>query len=297
MAGMEMKGDALSAPFEENRKYLTGLAYRMVGSVSAAEDIVQDAFLRWQGADRVQVREPKAFLTRVVTRLCLDHLRTARTQREIYVGPWLPEPVLDTAFVTPESESERAEDLSVALMLALERLSPLERAAFLLRDVFDTDYVEISAQLDRSEAACRQLVTRARAHVHHAKPRYEVSREEGKRLADAFMEAAKSGDTVRLTGLLKEDAMLHSDGGGQVRTALNVISGADRIGRFFIGIIRKQGSRWGERLRFERINGLPGFVMQASDGHKQTMAFEISDGKISALYIVRNPEKLRHIEV
>jgi RNA polymerase sigma-70 factor, ECF subfamily len=218
-----------AAAFEPHRRALTGLAYRMLGSVSDAEDVVQDAFLRWHAAPRGEVAEPRAYLMRVVTRLCLDVMKSAQARRETYVGPWLPEPVLDAASVQPDTAGELAEDISVALLLALERLSPAERAAFLLHDVFDRDFSEVAAALGRSEAACRQLASRARAHVRASPRRFSADPAEGQRLAAAFMLAAQTGDVAALTGLLAADATLHSDGGGVRIAALNIIRGADRM--------------------------------------------------------------------
>jgi RNA polymerase sigma-70 factor (ECF subfamily) len=266
----------------------------MLGSLAEAEDAVQEAWLRWQAAARGTVESPRAFLSTIVTRLCLDQLKSARVRRETYVGPWLPEPVLDTAALNAESAAELAHDLSVALMLTLERLSPLERAAFLLHDVFDMDFAAIAATLSRSEAACRQLAKRARAHVAAARPRFRASPEEGERLCAAFRQAAASGDAAAMARLLAADAVLLSDGGGKRLTALNPIRGADRIARFFAGIARKQElTRW--RVRYATINGLPGLIAAGPDGDIRTTALAIEEGRVSAIYIVRNPDKLSRI--
>lgn len=286
-------GDAFG--FEPHRRRLTGLAYRMLGSLAEAEDVVQDAFLRWHGADRAAVAEPRAFLSRTVARLCLDRLKSARIRRETYVGPWLPEPVLDTDSLDPGTASEYAQDLSVALMLVLERLSPLERAAFLLHDIFDMNYADIARTLERSEASCRQLVARARAHVRAARPRFEVPPDNGARVAEAFLAASRSGDLEKLANLLAEDAVMHTDGGGRKRAALNAICGRDNITRFVIGITTKKALAGAATARPARVNGLPGFVVTEADGTVQTLAFEIHGGQIAAIYIVRNPEKLRHV--
>ena len=237
-----MMDPALS--FEPHRRRLLGLAYRMLGSLAEAEDAVQDAYLRWHAVDRDQVTDPRAFLTTATTRICLDVLRSARARREEYVGPWLPEPVVDTKALAPDAQTELAEDLSIALLLALDRLSPLERAAFLLHDVFDCSFSEVARALDRSEAACRQLASRARTHVREARPRDEsVARDRAddattkhEELVSAFVDAARSGDLDALMSMLAEDARLVADGGGKVQAALNVIDGADRIARFIIGV-------------------------------------------------------------
>jgi RNA polymerase sigma-70 factor, ECF subfamily len=287
--------DSRAASFEAHRRYLMGLAYRMLGSLAEAEDAVQEAYLRWHRADIAAIDDPRAFLAKVVTRLCLDHLKSARVRRERYVGPWLPEPVLDTAALDAESAGEYAHDLSVALMLTLERLSPLERAAFLLHDVFDVPFVEIAAALGRDTAACRQLAARARIHVRAARPRFTPSPDEGALLADAFRRAVRSGDVGAMTQLLTDDAVLLTDGGGKRIAALNPIHGADKIGRFFAGIVGKTPELDAWRVRAAAINGLPGFIYAEPDGALQTIAFDIRDGRITAIYVVLNPEKLARV--
>jgi RNA polymerase sigma-70 factor, ECF subfamily len=281
--------------FEPHRRHLTGLAYRMLGSLAEAEDIVQDAYLRWHGAERGAIANPRAFLSKIVTRLCLDHIKSARARREEYVGPWLPEPVLDPAALAPESASDMAHDLSMALMLALERLSPLERAAFLLHDVFDMEFAEIAPALDRNEAAVRQLAARARAHVKAARPRFAASPDEGAKLAAAFLTASRSGDAAGMMELLTSTAALHADGGGKRAAALNVIEGADKIAAFFAGLARKRGGTLMANATPARINGLAGYIVTGVDGEAYTVAVDVEDGKISAIYIVRNPDKLRHV--
>lgn len=316
-----MSGPADS--FEPHRVRLRGLAYRMLGSVSDAEDAVQEAYLRWHRTNRDEVLEPRAFLMKTTTRICLDMLTSARARREEYVGPWLPEPVVDTTGLTPDVHTELAEDLSIALLLTLERLSPLERAAFLLHDVFDFSFAEVARALDRSEAACRQLASRARDHVREVRPRGlsdaggsgrkggNGGREAGERgvltgqagldakhaeLLSAFVSATQSGDLGGLMQMLASDVRVMTDGGGKVTAALNVIHGADRAARFFIGTARK-GWRQGLALRFTTINGLPGVIIDGPDGPVQTAAFELNpaSGAVGAIYIVRNPDKLRHL--
>jgi RNA polymerase sigma-70 factor, ECF subfamily len=280
--------------FEHHRRRLLGLAYRFLGSLSDAEDIVQESYLRWATADHATIANPGAYLARITARLCLDHLKSARVRRETYVGPWLPEPILQEADLVTSSEGEYASDVSVALLLALERLSPLERAAFLLHDVFGLEFDEIAVTLERSPAACRKLATRARDHIRAARPRFTVNPGEGERIAAAFQRATQAGDIAGLARLLAANAVLHSDGGGKVRAALRPILGRDRIVRFFVGITRKKGApRSSEPAR---INGLPGFVAVDANGVRQTLAFEILDGLISAIYLIRNPDKLRHLE-
>src|SRR5438445_8705 len=224
-------------PLAPHRGRLLGLAYRMLGSRSDAEDVAQDAYLRFAGAQGVHNAE--AFLVTIVTRLCLDRLKSARAQREVYVGPWLPEPVFDAEGLSAEAATELADDLSFALLLALDRLSPMERAAFLLHDVFDTPFSEIAGMLDRTDAACRQLATRARRAVRDNRPAPAAAPDNHARLLAAFSEAVASGNVSRLAELLREDAVAITDGGGRKTAALNPIIGAEKIARFFIGLAGK----------------------------------------------------------
>ncbi|AXQ28597.1 RNA polymerase sigma-70 factor [Solimonas sp. K1W22B-7] len=289
--------------FEPYRRSLLGLAYRMLGSMAEAEDVVQDAYLRWHGTDRATVEQPRAFLGRTVTRLCLDELKSARMQREEYIGPWLPEPLLDEAALAPDQASEFADDLSMALLLTLERLSPLERAAFLMHDVFDLDYPEVARTLRRSEEACRQLASRARSQVRRERPRYQPSAEERQRLTLAFAGAIGCGDIEALTRLLAEDAVFYSDGGGKVAAARKPILGALRIARFLTGLVRKPliaqrqlGGTGPLGLKLAPVNGMPGMVLGMGGRIVQTYALEIREGRIAAVYVTRNPEKLAHLQ-
>jgi RNA polymerase sigma-70 factor (ECF subfamily) len=295
-----------AASFEAHRRRLRGLAYRMLGSMADAEDAVQETYVRWHGTDRKRVTDVQAFLMTITTRICLDLLSSARARREHYVGPWLPEPVLDTAALTPDSSTELAEDLSIALLLTLDRLSPLERAAFLLHDVFDFSFSEVAAALQRSEAACRQLATRARTHVRETRPRGATSPPargaaidaKHAQLMGAFMAATQAGDVGALTRLLANDARIITDGGGKVRAALQVIEGATDAAKFLVGSTRKRADSWWRddfTVRFAVINGLPGIVVDAPEGAVQTAAFEIDGEVIRALYVVRNVDKLRHL--
>jgi RNA polymerase sigma-70 factor (ECF subfamily) len=291
-----------SATFEPHRRRLLGLAYRMLGSMAEAEDAVQETYLRWHDTDRDGIEEPRAFLMTTTTRICLDVLKSARVKREEYVGPWLPDPVTDTASLAPDAQTELAEDLSVALLLALERLSPLERAAFLLHDVFDYSFAQVAEALGRNEAACRQLAVRARTHVRETRPPGVVPPKGASggldpkhaELLSAFMAASRSGDLQALTRLLASDARVVTDGGGKVAAALNVIDGADRVAAFIAGVARKG---WTDEMsvRFETINGLPGLLLSGPNGLLQTSSFEIEDGVVKAIYVVRNPDKLRHL--
>lgn len=289
--------DAATA-FEPHRRYLVGLAYRMLGSVAEAEDVVQDAFLRWQARGDDDVATPRAFLSRIVTRLCLDRLKSARAQREQYVGTWLPEPMIDHASDHAPRADEAmalADDLSVALLVTLERLSPLERAAFLLHDVFDMEFDAVADVLERSEAAVRQLAARARDHVRDERPRFTPASDAPSRLADAFHRAAAQGDLAAISQLLAEDAVFYSDGGGKRRAALNPIYGRAKILRFIVGIAKRGGLAPPSALQRATINGLPGFIVHGAEG-VETLALEISGEHIVAIYAIRNPDKLRHVE-
>ncbi|NVD39015.1 sigma-70 family RNA polymerase sigma factor [Ensifer sp. HO-A22] len=279
------KEDA-AASFAPLRPKLIRVAYRMLGSVTDAEDMVQEAFIRWMGADRSAVREPEAFLRRTVTRLCLDQLKSARLKRETYVGPWLPDPIV---------EEEPEEDVTLPLMLALERLSPLERAAFLLHDVFGLGFEEVAATIDRDPAACRQLAARARTHVREGRPRFQVEQQRGVELAQAFFTASRSGDLKALGAMLASDVSIHADGGGKRSAAMHPILGFDaviKVHEQLAALFRKHGS---DLVRAGFINGLPGFVTREADGELQSTALEIEDGKVVAIYIVRNPDKLGHL--
>ncbi|CAN7237970.1 sigma-70 family RNA polymerase sigma factor [Bosea sp. LjRoot9] len=294
---MTAKPDSASSnAFEQHRSFLTRLAYRMLGSVSDAEDVVQDAWLRWHEAEHEDIINPRAYLARVVTRLCLDQMKSARSRREFYVGTWLPEPIVEKLGGSEPVDDEL--DAPIALMLALERLSPLERAAFLLHDIFDIGFAEIARMLERSEAACRQLATRARQHVRlDLPPRNSVSREEAARYAEAFFKASHQSDPTLLQQLLARDVVLHSDGGGKVPASINQIFGLDKVARFFAGIAQKVARLGLVTTHYEPvlINGLPGYVSLERGETMQATALDIRDGLIHAIYIIRNPDKLRHV--
>ncbi len=282
-------------PVGPHRGRLLGLAYRMLGSRSDAEDVVQDAYLRFVAAQ--DVRNPEALLITIVTRLCLDQLKSARAQRETYVGQWLPEPVLDADGLSADAATELADDLSFALLLTLDRLSPLERAAFLLHDVFDRPFGEVAEVLERSEAACRQLAARARRAVRASQPLpAPSSSDKHTALLRAFCEAAASGNVSALAGLLREDAIAITDGGGRKTAAINPIRGAQRIIRFLVGLAGKNAGR-DIRVVPRTINGSTGAVvfMDGEIDHTLSVAIDSAQCKIAAIYVVRNPDKLQHV--
>jgi len=275
-----------AASFDPLRPRLIRVAYRMLGSMADAEDVVQDAFLRWHGTDRAAVREPEAFLRRVVTRLSLDQLKSARVRREQYLGEWLPEPVL---------EAEPVEDVTLPLLIALERLSPLERAAFLLHDVFGLDFDEVAQSIDRDPAACRQLAARARTHVRSERPRYELDKARGLELAAAFFKASRGGEMDQLQALLAQDVSVHSDGGGKRPAGYLPIFGIDNVMKLHRSLARLLEKGPSELVSYGFINGLPGFVTREADGILQTTALLVVEGEVHAIYVMRNPDKLGHL--
>jgi RNA polymerase sigma-70 factor, ECF subfamily len=282
-----MNGD----PFLACRPRLLGIAYGLLGELTEAEDAVQDAWLRWDGVGGDAVRNPEAFLVTVTTRLALDRLRSARARREVYVGPWLPEPLL-TDPETPETKAIEAEQLNLALLGALERLNPLERAVLVLRDVFDLEYAEIADILERTPAAVRQIAKRARDHAGDTSRRRPVAEEERRRLSDAFLLASVAGDVERIRELLAADAIMYTDGGGVVTAARKPIYGADKIARFMVGVQRKDS--YPEDPVFTRVlvNGDPGVRMDSeSHGFLSIVAIEIGEGKIQCVRFFNNPER------
>jgi RNA polymerase sigma-70 factor (ECF subfamily) len=277
-----------AASFDPLRPRLLRVAYRMLGSLADAEDVIQDAFIRWLGTDRGAVREPEAFLRRVVMRLCLDFLKSARHQRETYVGTWLPEPVVET-----EDDSE--DDVTLPLLLALERLSPLERAAFLLHDVFGVSFEEVGETLRREPAACRQLASRARTQVRADRPRFKVSKEHGLQIAEAFFEASRHGDMHSLQSLLANDVIVYADGGGKRPAAGIPIVGLLKVMRGLRALARVYAAQPSSMVRYAVINGLPGFVTLEADQQLQTTGLQIEDGKIVGIFVMRNPDKLQRL--
>jgi RNA polymerase sigma-70 factor (ECF subfamily) len=278
--------------FEQHRRLLFGVAYRMLGSASDAEDVVQDAFLRWQHAADEEIDSPRAWLSTVVTRLAIDHLRSARVQRETYVGPWLPEPLVTERAPAASDRLALAESLSMAFLVMLEALGPVERAVFLLREVFDYDYDEIARVVGKSADNCRQMLHRARRHVVAGRPRFAASPEEHERLTQQFLATVATGDVPALVALLAEDITLWSDGGGKTAAARNPIHGADRVARFLVGILRKAPGGFAD-VRMVRVNGEAGLVAYVGGRPRSVASLEIRDGRIQGIRIVVNPDKLR----
>jgi RNA polymerase sigma-70 factor (ECF subfamily) len=279
--------DPLLDTYTRLRPRLFGIAYRMLGIRADAEDIVQEAWLRWQNGGSADARTPEAWLVTVVTRLSIDRLRGALTEREQYVGPWLPEPLVDS----PETALEAAGDLSTAFLLMLERLAPEERAVFLLHQVFDFDYGEVAAMVGKTEAACRKVLQRARERVRAERPRFAVNRELHLELLGRFVQAARSADPAQVQALLAANATYTGDGGGKAKTAVKRVRGADRVGRLVAGIERK----WSDsdtRHDIISVNGAPGILTWRNGVPDAITSIHIEDGRIAAIYVVRNPDKL-----
>lgn len=278
--------------FDEHRSYLFGVAYRMLASAADAEDVVQEAYLRWAAQPRADVREPRGFLTRIVVRLCLDQLKSARARRETYVGPWLPEPVV-VDDNDPAAAVELADSLSLAFLVVLEELAPVERAAFLLHDVFSYGYGEVAEMLDRAEPACRQLVSRARSRVSARHHRFDADREQGKRLAEQFVAACTTGDIASLMDLVADDVVVWTDGGGLARAARNPIYGADKSSRFLVAVA--QTTPEAAEITYALVNGQPGILIAAAGAIFAALSLDVIDGKIVGVRVVSNPEKLSRL--
>ncbi|MEU2097195.1 RNA polymerase sigma-70 factor [Streptomyces globisporus] len=293
-----MTVDVATEIFEEHRPVLTGVAYRMLGRVADAEDVVQEAWLRWSAAAREDVREPRAFLVRITTRLAIDRLRHLQSRRETYPGTWLPEPVVTDFGPTPPDTAERAvlaDSVSLAVLVVLESLSPLERAVFVLREAFGFPYAEIAAALDRTEAAVRQLAGRARRHVEERKPRYDVDPAERRDLTERFLAAASGGGIEQLLALLAPDVRLVSDGGGKAKAALRTIETADKVGRFLFTVAAGLDPDGG--IRVMELNGGPAVVFFTGGKADTVFQIEVSQGVIQCAYIIRNPDKLSGLPV
>jgi RNA polymerase sigma-70 factor (ECF subfamily) len=282
------------ATFDQYRGLLFSIAYRMLGSVADAEDMLQDAFIRWQQAPDDEIRSPRAFLVTIISRLCINELQSARVRREEYVGQWLPEPIVSDPGTDPLGLIRIDESLSMAFLVLLERLTPVERAVFLLREVFEYEYAEISAVLGQSEANCRQILRRAREHVSAARPRFQVSAEEQNELLQRFLRATGSGDLEQLVSLLSSDVVLRSDGGGKGLAVPNAIHGAQNVARAMLRSL--------ERLlpkdlvpRPAQVNGKPGIVAYLHGKPYSVISMDAVEGRVRAIYIVSNPEKLARV--
>jgi RNA polymerase sigma-70 factor (ECF subfamily) len=282
------------ATFDQHRSLLFSIAYRMLGSVADAEDMLQETFIRWQQAGQEDVRSPRAFLVTIISRLCITHLQSARVRREEYVGQWLPEPLVTNPGNDPLHIIHVDESLSMAFLVLLERLTPVERAIFLLRDVFEYEYSDIAAVLGQSEGNCRQILRRARQHVNNLRPRFKASSQKRNELLNRFLRAATDGDMDALLTLLSKDAVLHADGGGKAIAAPNVIEGAAKVARGVVGALRKLVPKEVVRHQVE-INGAPGLVSYLDGKPFSAVSLDMIDGQIRAIYIVTNPEKLAHL--
>lgn len=278
--------------YTKNRALLFGIAYRMLGSVAEAEDLVQETFVRWQRQDASTIATPKAWLITTLTRLAIDQLRSARIRREEYVGVWLPEPLVDTKAPAPDEVAALGDSLGMAFLFMLETLGPVERAVFLLREAFDYDYAEIAAIVGKSEAACRKMVSRARNHFAQNKPAQTAPTPKAEQIVQRFTSALATGDVSELLAVLTDDAVLYADGGGRVRSVLRPIHSADHISRFFAAIHRRFPSN--TPVALTRVNGEIGAVMLRADGHLSVSAFAFAGDRIRAIYTITNPEKLRH---
>lgn len=293
--------DSQTEAFGMHRAHLLNIAYRMLGEMAAAEDVVQEAWLRWQNADADAIRDPRAWLSTATVRLSLDALRRARARRETYVGPWLPEPLLPDdlramAADSPADHAELASDLSLALLHVLERLSPEERAALILHDAFDCEYAEIAGTLGKSEAACRKLVSRARERVKRDRPRYSISPDQHRAMLEKFAAATLEADAEKLAALFAPEVIVYTDGGGRVLAALNPIYGPDKSARFIAGLSRKFYSVNPTIPVLAELSGRPAIALTLDGALHSTLSIETDGEKITAVYVMRNPEKLQRME-
>ena len=286
--------EQLAAEFAEHRPALVGAAYRVVGSMTDAEDVVQETWLRWSAADRSEIRDDRAYLIRIASRLALNKLRQQKSRREQYVGPWLPEPIAAApAKDDPAAVAEMVDSVSMAMLVVLETLSPLERAAFVLREVFDLPFGEIAQTLGRSEAAVRQLAHRAREHVHARQPRQQVDKARHAEVTSQFLSAAYSGDLEQVVSLLAPDVVLVSDGGGKKRAALRPLYGPDKVARWLIGVLMNDPAAAGFEVRIGLVNGDLAFIAYDGETADTVGFFELNpEGYIDEIYLVRNPDKL-----
>ncbi len=283
----------MTETYTQYRAYVFSIAYRMLGSVMDAEDMVQETFLHWRKVDQAEVKSPKAYLATIVTRLCIDHLRSASVQRETYVGPWLPEPLVTETGPSAEGMSALSDSLSTAFLILLESLTPTERAAFLLREVFAYDYGEVADIIGKSEANVRQIVSRARQHIQARRPRFEPSAADQTALLEQFMQACADGDMSGLMSLLAEDVVEYSDGGGKVHAARKPIIGADKVARFLLGITRQAPAD--SSVQIGQANGQPALFIYEAGRLFGVMIMDVVNGRIQNIYSVINPDKLRHL--
>ncbi len=287
----------MEEPFETHRSYLFAIAYRMLGSAMDAEDMVQETYLRYQAAKPETIHSLKAYLTTILTRLCMDQLDLARRKRELYVGPWLPEPILTAPTsdaADPEKRVETEESISLAFLVLLEQLQPFERAVFLLREVFEYEFAEIAAMLGKSEAACRRSFSRAKPHLREHRPRFPASRETHRQLLNGYFQAVETGETTTLMNLLSENVILWADGGGKIKqAALRPIRGREAVARFSLGTKRF----WPEnaRVELEEVNGQAALIIRAGDHVFSVLTIEVENGQIQAIRIIANPEKLARV--
>lgn len=285
--------DRTTSLFEEYRQLLFGIAYRMLGSVADAQDMVQETFLRWQQATHEEIRTPRAWLTTVITRLCINHLQSARVQRETYVGQWLPEPLVDERASNPADTAALADSLSLAFLVLLEALNPTERAVFLLREGFDVEFSEIARIVDKSEANCRQILSRARQRIDEHRPIYDVSAAHAEKLVAPFLEALKARDFDGMLARLAENVVLIADGGDKPGALLRPLQGATPVARAMLHATQKH--EMAGEIRWASINGMPGIVRFENDQARAVLAFGIAADRIQAVYVISNPDKLRHL--
>ncbi|GIK56233.1 MAG: RNA polymerase sigma-70 factor [Chloroflexi bacterium] len=280
--------------FNSYRAYLFAIAYRMLGSVMDAEDMVQETYLRWQNSAAAAIESPKSYLAAIITRLCIDHLRSAKVQRETYMGEWLPEPLLLDSMPAQEDMAALSDTLSIAFLVLLETLSPTERAVFLLREVFDYEYAEIAEMVGKSEANCRQMVRRARQHLADGRPRFQSTPAEQQHIVYQFAQACVQGDMTGLLALLAEDVVEYSDGGGKVVAAIKPVHGAEKVARFFLGLMKKLPDTLAYQLAI--ANGRPAILSYLDGEPINVTILDIGDGRIQRIYNIVNPDKLRHLK-
>jgi len=285
--------DPMTEEFTAYRALLFGIAYRMLGSVAEAEDLVQETYLRWQAQDRAAIVTPRAWLSTTITRLCIDQLGSARRRREEYVGVWLPEPLIDPAAPAPDAAAAMADSLGVAFLLMLEELSPVERAVFLLREAFTYDYAEIARIVDKSEASCRQMVSRAKTRIARPDPAGRQPTAQAEQVVRRFQRACATGNLRELLAVLTDDVVLYTDGGGRVRAARRPILAADRVSRLFLGI--RERALLGAEFRLVRVNGDSGLLIRRRDGVVVVLSFAFAGDRIQRIYAVSNPDKLHHL--